>query len=119
MSINAMSIAAGDALGVLRAGWQARRMVARMPRPLDVLFFHTQVTAVLAADWGYSREDVERIKLGLIPEVMEDKWFIYWEGDSLYFHRKSRGYEADQNFHKSWFGQWSWVIVPVMVPFKP
>jgi glycosyltransferase involved in cell wall biosynthesis len=35
----------------VRAGWQARRMVARMPRPLDVLFFHTQVTAVLAADW--------------------------------------------------------------------
>jgi cytochrome c oxidase subunit 2 len=34
---------------------------------------------------------------------------------SLYFHRKSRGYEADQNFHNSWFGNWSWVIVPLMV----
>lgn len=34
---------------------------------------------------------------------------------SMYFHRKSRGYEADQNFHNSWFGHWSWVIVPVMV----
>ncbi|MET0071732.1 MAG: cytochrome c oxidase subunit II [Candidatus Thiodiazotropha sp.] len=34
---------------------------------------------------------------------------------SLYFHRKSRGYEADQEFHNSWFGNWSWVIVPVMV----
>ncbi len=34
---------------------------------------------------------------------------------SLYFHRKSRGYEADQNFHNSWFGHWSWVIVPVLV----
>jgi cytochrome c oxidase subunit 2 len=34
---------------------------------------------------------------------------------SLYFHRKSRGYEADQNFHKSWFGHWSWIIVPVLV----
>ena len=34
---------------------------------------------------------------------------------SLYFHRKSRGYEADQNFHNSWFGHWSWIIVPVMV----
>jgi len=29
--------------------------------------------------------------------------------------RKSKGYEADQNFHKSWFGNWAWVLVPVMV----
>ncbi len=34
---------------------------------------------------------------------------------SLYFHRKSRGYQADQNFHKTWFGNWSWVIVPGLV----
>jgi cytochrome c oxidase subunit II len=36
-------------------------------------------------------------------------------GYSLFFHRKSRGYEADQNFHETWFGHWSWVIVPVLV----
>ncbi|WP_428623274.1 cytochrome c oxidase subunit II [Sedimenticola sp.] len=34
---------------------------------------------------------------------------------SLYFHRKSRGYQADQNFHNTWFGNWSWVIVPALV----
>ena len=34
---------------------------------------------------------------------------------SLYYHRKSRGYEPDQNFHKTWFGNWSWVLVPIMV----
>ncbi len=34
---------------------------------------------------------------------------------SLYTHRKSKGYEPDQHFHESWFGHWSWVIVPVMV----
>ena len=38
--------------------------------------------------------------------------FVFY---SLYFHRKSRGYKADQHFHKSWFGQWAWVIVPVLV----
>ena len=38
--------------------------------------------------------------------------FVFY---SLYFHRKSRGYPADQNFHNSWFGHWSWVIVPVLV----
>ena len=34
-------------------------------------------------------------------------------GYSLVHHRKSRGYEADQNFHETWFGHWAWVIVPV------
>ena len=34
---------------------------------------------------------------------------------SIYYHRKSRGFQPDQHFHKSWFGQWSWVIVPVLV----
>jgi cytochrome c oxidase subunit II len=34
---------------------------------------------------------------------------------SLIYHRKSRGYQADQHFHESWFGRWSWVIVPVLV----
>ena len=34
---------------------------------------------------------------------------------SLYTHRKSRGYEADQKFHESWFGRWSWLLVPVIV----
>lgn len=34
---------------------------------------------------------------------------------SVYTHRKSKGYPADQNFHKGWFGTWSWVMVPAMV----
>ncbi|MEL0585996.1 MAG: cytochrome c oxidase subunit II [Candidatus Thiodiazotropha sp. (ex. Lucinoma kazani)] len=38
--------------------------------------------------------------------------FVFY---SLFYHRKSRGYEADQEFHNSWFGNWSWVIVPTLV----
>jgi cytochrome c oxidase subunit II len=34
---------------------------------------------------------------------------------SLYYHRKSRGYVADQKFHETWFGHWSWLIVPALV----
>jgi cytochrome c oxidase subunit II len=34
---------------------------------------------------------------------------------SLVHHRKDKGYQADQNFHDSWFGRWSWIIVPVLV----
>jgi O-acetyl-ADP-ribose deacetylase (regulator of RNase III) len=33
----------------------------------------------------------ERLRLGLIPEQMEDKWFIYMEGDWVYFHRSWTG----------------------------
>ncbi len=37
----------------VQAGWQARQFIADMNRQaaLDALFFHTQVTAVLAANW--------------------------------------------------------------------
>ena len=34
---------------------------------------------------------------------------------SIFFHRKSRGYQADQHFHETWFGNWSWIFVPAMV----
>jgi cytochrome c oxidase subunit 2 len=34
---------------------------------------------------------------------------------SLVYHRKDKGYQADQHFHKSWFGNWSWIIVPALV----
>lgn len=34
---------------------------------------------------------------------------------AIFKFRKSKGYEADQNFHKSKFGTWSWILVPVIV----
>lgn len=34
----------------------------------------------------YSDSDGERMLLGLIPESMDDKWFIYAQGGWLYFH---------------------------------
>lgn len=34
---------------------------------------------------------------------------------SLYFHRKSRGFEPDLTFHETWFGHWSWLIIPILV----
>jgi len=34
---------------------------------------------------------------------------------SILKHRKSKGFEADQEFHKTWFGQWAWVLVPALV----
>jgi len=29
--------------------------------------------------------------MGLVPEEIEDKWFIYWEDDTLFFHRSWTG----------------------------
>jgi len=34
---------------------------------------------------------------------------------AIFKFRKSNGYKADQNFHTSWFGTWSWVLVPIIV----
>ncbi len=34
---------------------------------------------------------------------------------SLIVHRKDKGYVPDQNFHKSWFGRWAWLLVPIFV----
>jgi hypothetical protein len=30
--------------------------------------------------------------MGLVPEEMEDKWFIYWQDDALFFHRSWTGF---------------------------
>ena len=48
--------------------------------------------ANLKVERVFSSEEMERIKYGLIPEEMEDKWFIYYEEDRLYFHRSWTGY---------------------------
>jgi len=34
---------------------------------------------------------------------------------ALWKFRKSTGYEADQNFHRGWFGKWAWLVVPIVV----
>lgn len=39
-----------------------------------------------------SLEEYERLSWGLIPQEMEDKWFIYLEANWLYFHRSWTGY---------------------------
>jgi hypothetical protein len=31
------------------------------------------------------------MRAGVKPREMEDKWFVYWEGNDLYFHRSWTG----------------------------
>ncbi len=39
----------------------------------------------------FRAEEFAQIQLGLIPQQMEDKWFIYWEEPWLRFHRSWTG----------------------------
>jgi 8-oxo-dGTP diphosphatase len=39
----------------------------------------------------FSREEFARIQHGVVPQEMEDKWFIYTEGLTTYFHRSWTG----------------------------
>jgi len=40
----------------------------------------------------FSAEQYKKLQYGLISKQMEDKWFIYFEEDWLYFHRSWTGY---------------------------
>ena len=48
--------------------------------------------AELTVNWSYSAEEVRRLKEGLIPELMEDKWFVFHEEGKLFFHRSWTGF---------------------------
>ena len=39
-----------------------------------------------------SKKNLEILKRGHIPSCSEDSWFIYSEGDKIYFHRAWTGY---------------------------
>ena len=40
----------------------------------------------------FSPQEMKRIRRGLVPEQMEDKWFICWKDDILFFHRSWTGF---------------------------
>jgi hypothetical protein len=43
-------------------------------------------------DMSFSMDEIQSIQMGVIPEEMEDKWFIYWERNTLYCHRSWTGF---------------------------
>lgn len=61
-----------------RASWQTQPM----PERKVTLAFHR----------AFDDVEMEQIRLGIVPEEMEEKWFIYFEGDRLYFHRSWTGF---------------------------
>ena len=49
--------------------------------------------------------------IGLVLMIIVTAIVVY----ALWKFRKSKGYEADQNFNSSWFGTFGWILVPVLV----
>ena len=47
--------------------------------------------STIRLDRTFSPEEMKRICRGLVPQQMEDKWFIYWKDDALFFHRSWTG----------------------------
>ena len=48
----------------------------------------------------FSKDEAALLKLGFLPQEMQDKWFIYFENNVLYFHRSWTGYCIYQVFFK-------------------
>jgi len=48
--------------------------------------------ATIELDLRFTPAEFEQIKCGVIPVEMEDKWFIYWQNDTLFFHRSWTGF---------------------------
>ena len=46
----------------------------------------------IALDRAFSPSEMDRIRAGHIPEMMEDRWFVYWQDDTLDFHRSWTGH---------------------------
>jgi hypothetical protein len=48
--------------------------------------------ASIQLDRLFSNEEINHLRRGFLPEEMEDKWFIYWQNDTLFFHRSWTGF---------------------------
>jgi hypothetical protein len=46
----------------------------------------------IALNRRFSPIDMHKIRLGLVPQQMEDKWFVFWERNALCFHRSWTGH---------------------------
>jgi hypothetical protein len=48
--------------------------------------------STIPLDRRFSSAEIQRLRSGLVPEEMEDKWFIYWQDDTLFLHRSWTGF---------------------------
>lgn len=48
--------------------------------------------ATLAIERSFSADEMARLGRGLIPDSMDDRWFVYWDDAQLFFHRSWTGF---------------------------
>jgi hypothetical protein len=49
--------------------------------------------ARLALAFALDKTEMDVVSMGLIPEDMDDRWFVYFEDTRLHVHRSWTGYE--------------------------
>ena len=64
--------------GAVRGDWKTR------PMP--------EARATIALEHSYTLAEFAALQAGLVPEEMEDKWFIFFEDPWLYLHRSWTGF---------------------------
>ena len=47
---------------------------------------------ILSVHREFTCSEFKELQKGILPQQMEDKWFIYFEDNCLYFHRSWTGY---------------------------
>lgn len=52
---------------------------------------HPSARMTIMLDRRFTSQEMTKIRKGLIPEKMEDKWFVYWHKNTLFFHRSWTG----------------------------
>jgi len=61
----------------------------------------------------FEKEELDKLKVGYIPRVMENKWFAYFESNTLYIHRSWTGFEVYRIefscFENGYFSSKFWV----------
>ncbi len=100
------------------------RGVKRVARPILVLMTSFLFPMLAMAEYGVnfpepasdSAQDIYDIhmltmRIATALLIIVFSFVIY----SIVKHRKSKGFEADQDFHQTWFGQWAWILVPALV----
>lgn len=80
--------------------WNLKDPIDDGPGSLPAIFSHwftqplPQMRARLSFQASFTKEEYAQILLGVRPQEMEDKWFIYTEDGVTHFHRSWTGFEV-------------------------
>ncbi len=50
-----------------------------------------EIAARISYARSFTADEMARLKAGLLPEEMEDKWYVVWHDEALWLHRSWTG----------------------------